>query len=173
MIYCNTGFWLLSEIVEEVAGRSFNELLDARITGPLGMADTKLMLRDSQIIPRLAGGHVQMEDGSWESARWGWEIGGEGGMVSTLDDMLVWQGNLSAPKVGSAALFERMATPVTYTNGVRGLYAMGLTQDVYRGWRSIAHGGGVAGGKSESVRFPDAGWAWCCWPISTRSCRPR
>ncbi len=157
MIYCNTGFWLLSEIIEEVSGRSFNELLAERITGPLGMADTSLVLRDTQILPRLVAMHVRMPDGGWETARWGLEIGGEVGMVSTLEDMLTWQRNLDSPKVGSAALFARMATPVTYRNGTVGLYAMGLTHEVYRGWLSIAHGGGVAGGRSESVRFPEAG----------------
>jgi CubicO group peptidase (beta-lactamase class C family) len=157
MLYCNTGFWLLSEIIEDVSGRSYNELLAERITVPLGMADTRLLLRDTQILPRLTAQHIRQPDGGWETARWGFEIGGEGGMVSSLADMLVWQRNLELPKIGSTALFERMATPVTYTNGARGLYAMGLTRETYRGWTSIAHGGTVAGAKSESVRFPEAG----------------
>lgn len=156
MIYCNTNFWLLSEIIEAVSGRSFNELLEARITGPLGMADTCLVPRDTQILPRLSAQHVSVP-GGWETARWGWEIGGEGGMVSTLDDMLRWQANLAAPRPEMQAHLARMAEPVVYANGVRGLYAMGLNQAVYRGQRHIGHGGGVAGGRSESMWFPDAG----------------
>ncbi len=157
MLYCNTGFWLLSEIIEQVSGRSFNELLEARITGPLGMADTRLMLRDSMILPRLATQHIQQGDGSWETAGWGFEIGGEGGMVSTLEDMIAWQRNFATFTVGSEALFTRMATPVRYANGTVGQYGMGLTQSDYRGWACIAHGGTVAGAKTESVRFPEAG----------------
>ena len=157
MIYCNTNFWLLSEIVEAVSGRSFNELLEARITGPLGMADTRLVPRDTQILPRLSAQHVRGPDGAWETARWGWEIGGEGGMVSTLDDMLRWQANLARPRAEMAAHLARMAEPVVYANGQRGLYAMGLNQAVYRGQRHIGHGGGVAGGRSESMWFPDDG----------------
>jgi CubicO group peptidase (beta-lactamase class C family) len=156
MIYCNTGFMLLSEIVEEVSGRGFNELLEARITGPLGMADTRLMWRDSEIWPRLVAQHLQTPTG-WQTTRWGFALGGEGGMVSTLEDMLIWQRNLDTPKVGSKHLFDRMATPVAYANGSTGKYGLGLTSEPYRGLRCIAHGGGVAGGKSESVRFPEAG----------------
>lgn len=157
MIYCNTGFWLLSEIIEQVSGQSFDELLEARITGPLGMADTRLLPLDAQIMPRLSAMHTRGPDGEWLTARWGWAIGGEGGMVSTLDDMLLWQANFADPKVGSAALFARMATPVTYSNGTRGLYAMGLGENVYRGQRMVGHGGSVAGGRSESVRLPELG----------------
>src|ERR1019366_5519334 len=82
MIYCNPGFFLLSEIVEKVTGKRFNELLAERITGPLGMADTRLMPRDSQILPRLAGHHTRGPDGDWHRAHWGVVLGGEGGMVS-------------------------------------------------------------------------------------------
>ena len=156
MIYCNTGFALLSDIVEQVSGRSYNDLLAERITLPLGMRDTRLVSRDAEIWPRLAVQHLRNPTG-WETTRWGFDLGGEGGMVSTLNDMLTWQGNFANPVVGSKALFDRMATPVVYNNGVLGKYAMGLTREDYRGQDCVAHGGGVAGGKSESVRFPQAG----------------
>ena len=157
MIYCNTGFWLLSEIVEQVSGRSFDELLAERITGPLGMADTRLLPRDTQVPPRLAAQHARGPGGAWETARWGWEIGGEGGMASTLDDMARWQANLADPHAGTAALLAHMAEPVVYANGTTGLYAMGLIAESYRGLRHVGHGGSIAGGRSESMWFPEAG----------------
>ena len=155
MIYCNTGFFLLSEIVEQVSGRTFNELLAERITGPLGMNDTRLMQRDSQILPRLSAHHTRGADGGWHRAQWGVVLGGEGGMVSTLEDMLVWQANLADPKVGTADMYRLMATPSVYRNGTTALYAHGLVAAPYRGLATIGHGGGVAGGRSESIRFPD------------------
>ncbi len=154
MIYCNTGFFLLSEIIEAVSGKSFNELLAERITGPLGMADTRLMPRDSQILPRLAMHHTRGPDGGWHRAHWGVVLGGEGGMVSTLEDMLIWQANLANPKVGTPEMYELMATPAVYHNGTGALYAMGLVSAPYRGVACVGHGGGVAGGRSESMRFP-------------------
>src|SRR5205823_3144492 len=85
MLYSNTGFFLLSEIVEEISGRSYNELLAERITTRLGMQDTLLVPRDAQILPRLVAMHQRGAD-AWETVRWGFPIGGEGGMVSTLVD---------------------------------------------------------------------------------------
>ena len=161
MIYCNTGFFLLSEIVEEVAGRSFNELLRARITGPLGMDDTVLQPRDAQILPRAAMHHSRgpdgAPDGTWERAHWGIVLGGEGGMSSSLEDMLRWQAHLANPTPEMAPLLARMAGPTRFANGSLSMYGLGFTVGHYRGRCTIGHGGGVAGGRSESVRFPEDG----------------
>jgi CubicO group peptidase (beta-lactamase class C family) len=155
MIYCNTGFFLLSEIVEEVAGRSFNEVLRARITGPMGMEDTLLQPRDAQVLPRAAVHHSRGPDGAWERAHWGIVLGGEGGMSSTLEDMLRWQAHLARPTPDMAELLARMEQPVRFANGSLSMYALGFTVTRYRGLRNVGHGGGVAGGRSESVRFPE------------------
>ena len=155
MIYCNTGFFLLSEIIEAVSGRSYNELLRTRITGPLGMHDTCLQPRDAQILPRGAVHHTRGPDGSWERAQWGLVLGGEGGMSSTLEDMLRWQAHLANPTPDMAPLLARMEGATRFANGSLSMYALGFTVTRYRGLRTIGHGGGVAGGRSESVRFPD------------------
>ncbi len=155
MIYCNTGFFLLSEIIEEVSGRSFNELLEGHLTARLGMADSTLVGRDDTILPRLADMHLRT--GEWQTARWGLVLGGEGGMVSTADDMLKWQAMLAHPPSDLAPLLKRMEAPVAYTNGTMATYAMGLVRAPYRGQTTISHGGGVAGGKSESMRFLESG----------------
>ncbi len=154
MIYCNTGFFLLSEIIEKLSGHSYNEVLAERITGPLGMTDTRLMPRDSEILPRLAMHHTRGPDGAWHRAQWGVVLGGEGGIVSTLADMLVWQANFAHPRIGTPAMFRLLETPSVYRRGTTALYAHGLVAAPYRGLAAISHGGTVAGGKSESMRFP-------------------
>ncbi len=154
MLYSNTGFFLLSEIIEEVSGRSFNELLAHYITGPVGMPDTLLLKRDAEIHPNLVSQHMRGPTG-WETTSWGFPLGGEGGMASTLTDMLAWQAALAAPPAAWQPLLARMTAPLHYTNGTETLYRMGLVVDRYRGALGIGHGGGVAGGKSESIRFPE------------------
>ncbi|MER8714299.1 serine hydrolase domain-containing protein [Mesorhizobium sp. M1295] len=154
MTYSNAGFFMLSEIIEQIEGATFNEVLRKRITGPLGMCDTSLLLRDGLAMKHLAAHYTKQAD-SWIQLGWGIEFGGEGGMVSTLDDMLVWQQNLIDPKVGTPEVYERMATPCVFDNGATGFYGLGLRTDVYRGRRAVGHGGWVAGGRSESVRFID------------------
>lgn len=139
-----------------MSGRSFNEFLEARICGPLGMADSRLMNRDSAVLPRLAGHYTRDAEGSWSRASWGIDFGGEGGMVSTLDDMLIWQANLAHPRIGTKSMWDRMKAPVVFANGTTSLYGLGLVSAEYRGLRAIGHGGGVAGGRSDSQYYPAA-----------------
>jgi D-aminopeptidase len=156
-VYCNTGYFLLSEVVEKVSGRGYNELLRERITGPLGMRDTQLMPRDTDIIPCLASQYTRRPDGSVQRAQWGVFLNGVGGMVSTVDDMKLWLANLDSPKVGKPHMYARMSSPGATINGHLSPYGLGLVAAPYRGFASIGHYGAVAGGRSYSVRFPDLG----------------
>lgn len=157
MTYSNAGFFMLSEIIEQIEGKSFNDVLSERITGPLGMKDTSLMARDGTVMQRLAAHYTKRPEG-WSHLGWGLELGGEGGMVSTLDDMIVWQKNLFSPQVGTADMYARMEAPTQFNNGATGFYGLGLVTDVYRGRRAVGHGGTVAGGKSDSSRYIDDGF---------------
>lgn len=155
LLYSNSNFLLLSEILEQVSGLSFNELLRQRITGPLGMHDTRLMVRDDEIYPRLATHHRRGPDGGWLKAAWGIAIGGEGGLISTLDDMIRWQNNLRSPKVGTSEMIAGMEAPGATINGIPSHYGLGLVTSSHRGLRCVGHGGWIAGGKSESFRIPE------------------
>lgn len=156
LLYSNSNFLLLSEILEQVSGKSFNELLQERITGPLGMHDTQLMPRDDGIVPRLAVHHRRNPAGGWFKAAWGIAIGGEGGMVSTLHDMILWQQNLRTPKVGDAALFARMENAGILINGHQSPYGYGLVRDTSGAVEAVGHGGWIAGARSESLRYKAA-----------------
>ncbi|RUV40487.1 class A beta-lactamase-related serine hydrolase [Mesorhizobium sp. M1A.T.Ca.IN.004.03.1.1] len=156
MLYSNSGFFMLYDIIERIEGATFDDVLRKRITGPLGMYDTSLMLRDSTVMKRLAAHYTKLADG-WAHLGLGMEEDGGGGIISTLDDMVIWQQNLIDPKVGTQEMYRRMATPCVFDNGANGFYGLGLVTDVYRGRRAVGHGGWVAGGKSQSMRFIDDG----------------
>lgn len=156
LMYCNTGFRLLSEIVEKIAGEPMEDLMRKRIFEPLGMANSRLMRLDDEVVPRLATHHLQQPDGSYKKGRWGTPIAGEGGAVSTLDDMLAWAANMVAdkPKIGTAEIFKQMATAPKFNSGQTSIYAHGLQSAPWRGLHGIGHGGGVAGGRSGTYQFP-------------------
>lgn len=153
LLYSNSGFLILSEILEAITNRSFDDLLQERICRPLGMRDTRLMAWDGAILPRLAAHHTRGPDGAWHRAQWGFPLGGEGGMVSTLDDLRIWLANLRDPQVGTPAMIAELERPAVLTNGTVSPYAHGLLNVAYRGAPTIGHSGGVAGGKSDSTRF--------------------
>ncbi len=154
VLYSNSNFLLLSELIEEVTGKSFGEALKHYITEPLGMNDTRLMARDDEIYPRLADHHRRGAKGEWLKSAWGIAIGGEGGLVSTLSDMIAWQRNLRAPKVGTVEMVERMGRPFVTIDGIASPYGLGLVRTMHRDLQLIGHGGWIAGSRSEAFRVP-------------------
>lgn len=150
--YNNGGYVLLSEIVARVGGVAFADFLRTRIFQPIGMNDTLLRALDTDLVPNSATLHLPSHDGGWTRGVFGVPIGGEGGIVSTVDDMLRWLAHMSAPTVGVEATWRAMRTPLT-THG----YGLGLTMGRHRGLSTVHHAGAVMGGSSQMMKVVDAG----------------
>ena len=159
MMYCNGGYQLLSLIVERVGGQSFRHFLKERVFAPLGMHDSAVAPSDFEIHRGMATLHepVPAEEGG------GWrrgisppeDVGGEGAIISTVDDMLRWLAHLRGPKrVGSDASWRQMLTPARLNNGLEIPYGLGLRLGRYRGVEVIHHAGGVVGGASQMITVP-------------------
>jgi D-aminopeptidase len=148
--YNNGGYVLLSEIVERLSGQDFGAFLKEQIFEPVGMHDTLLRELDTELVPNSATLHIPKPGGGYIRGIFGPAIKGEGGIVSTVDDMLKWLEHMSAPIVGSAATWQAMRTPLT-THG----YGLGLVMSDHRGQRTVHHAGGVVGGSSQMIKFVD------------------
>lgn len=152
--YSNTGFLLLTLIVEQLTGQPLEAVLEERIFRPLGMRSTRLVRTDVPPIPGRALPYVETPAGL-HPGRWGVSIGGEGGIVSTVDDLLIWARNLRRPTVGDPSLFARMSAPLPYAAGGSAIYGLGLTVMDYRGARTFGHHGQLPGLFAEFAVFPD------------------
>jgi CubicO group peptidase (beta-lactamase class C family) len=65
--YCQSGINTAARIVEVASGMPFEQFLDRRLFGPLGMKDTTFYLTEEQA-ERLATSYRRSEDGQLESA---------------------------------------------------------------------------------------------------------
>lgn len=148
--YNNGAYALLAEIVERCSGMSFAEFLKERIFKPVGMYDTQVRALDTDLIPNSATLHIPREDGTYLRGVFGLPIGGEGGIVSTVDDMLTWLAHMHRPTVGSRETWDEMRRPLT-THG----YGLGLMMDRYRGLSTVHHAGAVVGGSSQMLTVPE------------------
>lgn len=148
--YNNGGYVLLSEIVERLSGQGFGGFLQERILAPIGMHDTLLRELDTDLVPNSATLHLPLPQGGYKRGVFGMPIKGEGGIVSTVDDMLRWLKHMSNPLVGSPESWAEMRTPLA-THG----YGLGLIADTHRGLATIHHSGGVIGGCSQMVKVVD------------------
>ena len=74
--------------------------------------------------------------------------------MSTVDDLLFWDRNFSANKLGKGTLVLQLESHRLLNNGNYINYAMGLTLGEYRGQATAEHSGANFGYRSEYLRFP-------------------
>lgn len=152
-LYSNTGFFLLGLVVERVAGVPLGAFLERRIFAPLGMTRTRLTPSTAEVVPGLAAGYLPRE-GRFLRAAHGFALGGEGGLVSCVEDLALWARNFETGRVGGAALVAALQHRAPFANGALNLYARGLEAGEHRGVPTIAHGGLWPGYKTAFLRAP-------------------
>ncbi|MEJ0039560.1 MAG: serine hydrolase domain-containing protein [Gammaproteobacteria bacterium] len=152
--YSNTGYFLLSQIVERVSGQPLVEFARRHIFEPLKMTHTRFVDRFPTGIPRLARGYSQAEGGGFELDESGWEMTGDGRVTTTVGDLAKWDANFYDGRVGGLQLVARMQVPGSLGSGETLPYAMGLMIDEYRGQPVVYHSGWWVGFRSFLVRFP-------------------
>lgn len=89
--YSNLGGGLLGTLLARRAGMNYEALVEARITGPLGMKNTRLML-SPDMKARMATGHNGQltAAANWDFPADTSALGGAGGLRSTANDMLLF-----------------------------------------------------------------------------------
>jgi CubicO group peptidase (beta-lactamase class C family) len=163
-LYSNSNFLLLGRVVERLSGMSLAAFMEERIFRPLGMSRTRLVERTDEVVPGLATGYLARPEapGGIVQARHGYPLGGEGGLVSTVEDLALWERNFSTARVGGPDIAAALEAPAPFTNGTPNAYARGLEHRRYRGLATIGHGGLWPGFKTLFLRVPERRLAVIC-----------
>ncbi len=160
-LYSNSNFMLLGRIVEQVSGESLADFLDRRIFAPLGMTMTRHTPRSTDLVPGLATGYLPTPNG-WRRALHNFPLHGEGGLVSSVEDLALWHAQFGLPRRYGEALDMALTTLTPFVNGTSNTYARGLRIKTYRGMSTIGHDGLWPGFKTSFVRVPDHDIAVIC-----------
>ncbi|MEN8224002.1 MAG: serine hydrolase domain-containing protein [Bacteroidota bacterium] len=148
--YSNIGYFLLGKIIEQSTNKTIAELLEEKIIQPLSLNNTFL-----PVIPHPPGETIHGYDGSSGSVvdmtgtpqadainfELAWT---SGGMLSSVEDLLVWSKALATGELLSDSLHQQQlpilqppSQHVPYSSG----YGMGISQvDVW-----IGHAGAICG----------------------------
>ncbi|MEW6364358.1 MAG: serine hydrolase domain-containing protein [Acidobacteriota bacterium] len=162
-LYSNSGYFLLSVIVKRVSGKSLREFAEERIFGPLGMIHTQVNDDHQRIIPNRATGYDEQEGGGgFAISMSDYEQTGDGAVLTSVEDLLLWDRNFYEPIVGDRALIDEMLAPGKLNSGEVLEYAKGLAVDEYRGLKTVSHGGAWAGYRAELLRFPEQKLSVAC-----------
>jgi CubicO group peptidase (beta-lactamase class C family) len=154
-LYSNTGYALAGIIVQRVSGKSLNDFLQERLFRPLGMTHTQLRDDFTRVVPNRATAYAPARDGSWRQDMPFTNMVGNGGVLSTMSDLLIWNENLDNPKVGGPKFTTALETRMRLTNGKTIAYALGLEVADYQGVKEVAHGGSTAGYRTFMARYPE------------------
>ncbi|OFW03294.1 MAG: hypothetical protein A3H96_19540 [Acidobacteria bacterium RIFCSPLOWO2_02_FULL_67_36] len=152
--YSNSGYNLAAIMVSRLSGKSFAEFCQERLFKPLGMTHTSWRDDFTRIVKHRAIAY--RSDASGYSQAMPFEnVHGNGGLLTTVGDLLLWNENFESPKVGDAAFVARQQEPGKFNDGKPGSYALGLMVGQYKGVREVGHSGSTAGYRAHLVRYPD------------------
>ena len=161
--YANAGYSLLAAVVEQLSGQDYETALGELVLKPAGMAETGYKApRWAQA--RIAHGYRDGED-------WGtilgrieepgapfWALRGNGGLHTTLADMVRWDAALRTDAVLGAASRESYFRPrVAEGPGARSHYAFGWAVEETPHGTLVQHNGGNGIFVAELLRFVDQG----------------
>jgi CubicO group peptidase (beta-lactamase class C family) len=155
-IYNNGGWLLLTEAIDRITGRSYEEVMRDLIFEPVGMYDTLIRRWDTNFVPNSAAPHMMNAAGVYEKNWDGMDGAGAGSMVSTVDDMLRWLAHMDSPVIGSEATWATLKRPQALSNGSSTGYAMGLYVGRYHGADAIHHAGNLSGVNAQMLKIPAA-----------------
>ncbi len=157
--YSNTGYFLLSLVVEKVSGKSLRQFAKERIFDPLHMKDTTIVDCYPTTIS-IARGYSKNEQGAYMVYESPWEHTGDGAVHTNVEDLVRWGENLTTGTVGGNDLVKRMSeigpkiSPTGETIIDNEDYAFGLRLAEGFNCKYLEHSGSWAGYRSHFMRFP-------------------
>jgi CubicO group peptidase (beta-lactamase class C family) len=157
--YTNSGYVVLTKIIETVSNRSYSDYLQHQILEPLEMVNSGYD-RQEAILPHRASGYIftgeAYQNADFVNMSW---PSGAGGMYSTTEDLYKWERGLYTNAILTESSREMMFTPkVTILEGEDG-------KGAYHGYGGIIcthygrtlsyHGGEINGFSTRIARYPD------------------
>jgi CubicO group peptidase (beta-lactamase class C family) len=152
--YTNTGYNLLALIVERVSGQSLAQFSHDHVFVPLGMTHTQWRDDFQRIVKGRAIGYEPTKDGSYRQDMPFEDIYGNGGLLTTVGDLLRWNDALTNNELGTFVSTE-IRRSAQLNDGQTIAYARGLFNQSYHGIAEISHSGATAGYRAWLARFPD------------------
>ncbi|WP_241267335.1 serine hydrolase domain-containing protein [Streptomyces scabichelini] len=147
-LYSNTGYSLLAVIVEEASGEDYEPFLARHLFAPAGMDAT------GYVLPRWPRHLVAVEydskgrsqgrpfDHPWAADGPYWNLRGNGGMLSTAQDMFRWHRALLGDEILPARARQQLFAPRVRIPGHEDSYGYGWAVRETPDGRVVWHNGG-------------------------------
>ena len=152
--YSNSGYNLAAIIVERVSKQKFPAFIEERLFKPLAMKNSSWRDDCQRIVPGRAQAYSRQGSGAWRLNMPFMNVYGNGGMLTTVGDWMIWNAMLDSRSLG-APLVDALETKGVLNDGRKIAYALGLEVGIYHGLKDVSHGGLTAGYQTFLARYPD------------------
>ena len=150
--YCNTGYAVLSEVLETISGMPYATLLKSKITKPLKLENTYVQTVKMPNSPKNRVYGMKFKDGRWNAFDLTTldEVVGDGNIYSTVDDLQKWDQALRDGKVLKPAILQEAYTPAVVKEQPKMVYGLGWI--INEPGKKVSHSGSWNGFKNNMVR---------------------
>ena len=160
-IYSNSNYNLLATIVKRVSGESLAVFTAKNIFVPAGMTHTQWRDNFRKVVPNRAMAYSRSGTNFFTNMP-NEDVYGQGGLLTTAEDLLIWNHYYQSGKLGNPSLFPKQTATSPLNNGRRNVYGAGLVVDSVNGMASISHDGATASYRANLETFTTSGlsFAW-------------
>ncbi|MCE2844388.1 MAG: beta-lactamase family protein [Sediminibacterium sp.] len=150
--YCNTGYAVLSEVLETISGMPYATLLKSKITKPLKLENTYVQTVKMPNSPKNRVYGMKFKDGRWNAFDLTTldEVVGDGNIYSTVYDLQKWDQALRDGKILNLALLQEAYTPAVVKEQPKMVYGLGWI--INEPGKKVSHSGSWNGFKNNMVR---------------------
>ena len=153
--YTNSGYNLSAMLVERVSGMTLQAFCRKEFFEPLGMTSTQWRDDFRRVVANRAIAY-SMRDSEWRQNMPFEDIYGNGGLLTTVGDLLKWNNNFATGKL-HPGVFELMQKPNALNSGQAINYGFGLFLLKFETLAEVSHSGATAGYRAWLGRIPAKG----------------
>lgn len=159
--YSNSNYVLLADWLERDAGLPLDEIARRRFFEPWAMRDTSFERDPRRVLPRRARSYLPGASGGWRELPVNLGSWGDGGMWSTLDDLVLAQAQWLDDwrRHGAGSLLARCAAEDARFGPAGHPYGFGIEVRPHEHRQLMFHGGSFAGFSSLVLRSVEEGCA--------------
>jgi len=148
--YSNSGYAVLTVIVETITGQAFETFLEERIFNPSKMSQSVAFVQGQNEVLNRAMGYTVRNAEIIETDQSAYSaVLGDGGVYSSIADLTTWHRVGFGRALISDRLFSAMMTPALER------YGFGWRIDHFEGHTRYHHSGSTSGFRNFIAHFPD------------------
>lgn len=152
-VYSNSNYNLMAILVQRTSGMSLAEYTQKYIFIPAGMTHTQWRDNFKRVVKDRAIAY-QKTSSAYETNMPNEYVYGNGGLLTTTEDLLKWNDFYLSGKLGSPSLLAKQIALDKFNNGQPNFYGAGLNIQTVGGIDVIRHSGATASYRSYLAHYP-------------------